>query len=165
MDAKSLITSLVLAISVGFTATSMAETRYISSTKANLLTEPDFKATKIAKLNKGEEVTIETTQGPWLKVTTINQQNGWLSKFLTKTTPPIDRITVLPGKDASKLKDVRRRTSAITSAAAARGLAASSRGSKEDLYKSDEQAVVYMESFNIQEDDLDIFAEEIGGDR
>lgn len=160
-----ILSAFVAALLLPAVSHAAEETRYISSLKANLLAEPNFKANKIAQLKKGQAVSVLESKGPWLKVSADNQPNGWLSKFLTKSSPPSDRVTVLPSDKETKLKDVRRRTSAITTAAAARGLAASSRGSKEDLYKSDETGVDYMESFRISDSELDVFAKAIRGDQ
>lgn len=158
---RFIFTMMVLVVSQ---ASYAAETRYVSSVKANLLASPDFKANKLAELKKGDAIAIQSTKGAWLEAKTENNQTGWISKFLTKTTPPTDRVTVLPGDEETKLKDVRRRTSAITTAAAARGLAANKRGEKEELYKSDKKAVEYMESFEVTQKELTRFAKPLAGD-
>lgn len=139
------------------------EIRYVSSLKAKLLEAPQFKAPLVAQLNKGDQVFVKKQQGVWLQVSTTSGASGWVSKFLTKTTPPTDRVTVLPGTDENQLKDVRRRTSALTTAAAARGLAAKSARDTSSKYKDNKEAVKYMESFKISEADLNAFAEAIQG--
>lgn len=141
------------------------EVRYISSQKAKLLKAPQFKAEVITQLTKGEQIEVTSSKGSWLQVNTQNNQQGWISKFLTKTNPPTDRITVLPGEEDNQLKDVRRRTSALTTAAAARGLAARSANDQSAKHKEDKEAVKYMESFDISDSDLDVFAEAIRGDQ
>lgn len=162
MNIKRLLVALIMVWTAQFSYA--AETRYISSIKANLLSAPNFKANIVSSLNKGDAVVVKSTKGAWLEITSESNQTGWISKFLTKTTPPSERVTVLPGDTETKLKDVRRRTSAITTAAAARGLAASSEGSKEDLYKSDPKAVEYMESFIIPSNDLETFSKAVKGE-
>lgn len=152
---------ILLFLCMPLTVSAAAEVVYVSSVKAKLLSDPDFKSKAILMLKKGEQITVLGQKGPWLNVQTPDQKTGWLSKFLTKPTPPNDRVTVLPGDEGTILKDVRRRTSTITTAAAARGLADVSKGSKADLYVSDMAAVEYMESFQIAPRELKEFADAI----
>ena len=125
-----------------------AETAYIATLQAKLYTHPSFTAAQKALLQKGEKVTIQTPQGAWVEVSS-NKGEGWVSKFILSKTPPISKVTVLPGSQDIKLKDIRRRTSAITTAAAARGLADVAKENKQDRYVSNPEGVKYMESFKI----------------
>lgn len=150
---------MIFSILISFQA--KAETVYISSFKAKITDEPKFKADAIINLQKGDKVTVLSKKGAWLKVKTQNNQTGWLSKFLTKKNPPNDRITVLPSDSKVALQDVRRRTSTITTAAAARGLSTLENPSDEDKFKSDPEAVKYMESLQINPRELRSFASEI----
>lgn len=64
------------------------------------------------------------------------------------------------------MRDVRRRTSAITTAAAARGLASSRRQQDQGgEHPSDYPAVELMESFEITREQLDEFASALQGAR
>lgn len=134
-----------------------AETRYVTSNKAALLNAPSFKAEQVLKLKKGTKLSIISKQGKWLEASVDNKTQGWVSKFLTKTTPPSNRATVLTGEESNQLKDVRRRTSALTTAAAARGLAYHS-ASSDKTNTSNKQAVTYMESFNFSDELLNTFS-------
>lgn len=134
---------------------------YVSSVKAKLMDSPKFKGNSIASLSKGDKLTVVGKKGPWLNVQTADQKTGWVSKFLTKKNPPNDRITVLPGDSKVALQDVRRRTSTITTAAAARGLSTLEKGSEADKFKSDPAGVKYMESFQMNTRELRSFASEI----
>lgn len=138
-----------------------ADTRYISSAKAKVLKEPDFKAPILLELEKGNQVDVLKTQGVWLNVQ-AQDKTGWISKFLVKETLPLEKVTVLPGDDETQLKDVRRRTSAITTAAAARGLAAAEDQS-DDKYSDNLDGVNYMESFRISSQDLQKFEQPLTG--
>jgi uncharacterized protein YgiM (DUF1202 family) len=132
-------------------------TRYLSAEQAKLFSEPKFTAKTLQQLNKGAKLQVLQQKGAWVQVKAGNQQ-GWVSKFVLSKTPPLERVTVLPGNKEVKLKDVRRRTSAITTAAAARGLADVSRGTKKDRYVSNPEGVRYMESIKIDEAELARFA-------
>lgn len=155
------IHSIFIGLMMGLVSfNSLAETVYVSSLKAKLLIEPSFKAASITTLNKGTELEIVQKKRNWYQVKTPEQQ-GWLLKFAVKPTPPNNRISVLPSDEETQLKDVRRRTSTITTAAAARGLAAVSTDSGNDPYKSDMKAVEWMESFVIPSRALQAFAIDI----
>lgn len=140
-----------------------SETRYVSSLSAKLLENPQFKANTIKKLNKGDQLIIANKNGTWLQVKTVDKTSGWISKFLTKSTPPTNRATVLTGEKNNQLKNVHRRTSAITTAAAARGLASRASASTKDV-KSNLKAVKYMESFKISNKELNQFAIPVRGE-
>lgn len=140
----------------------IAETRYVSSVKAKLLEQPNFKAATLVQLSKGQAVEILKTKGIWLQAS-ANNKTGWVSKFLVKATPPAERVTVLPGNENTELKDVRRRTSAITTAAAARGLAATARTESEAKHHADVAAVEYMESFKVTPAELYNFGQALTG--
>lgn len=155
----------VLALVSGLSAPtiSQAETLYISSLKAQVFSEPNFKSNLIVALPKGTAVESLDKQGTWFKVSYQND-TGWLSKFLVKNHPPLEKITVLEGKPGNELKDVRRRTSAITTAAAARGLAASARQEDTTQNTANLAGVIYMESFDFSEQELNQFADAIQKD-
>ncbi len=159
------IGGLIIGLSLFVTNTSQANsTAYIASNQAKLLAQPKFTAPTQAILTKGTPITVIHTKGPWAQVKAkipAGEKQGWISKFIISKTPPIDRVTVLPGNKEIKLKDIRRRTSAITTAAAARGLADVSRGTKQDRYVSNPKAVEYMESIKISPRELNRFAQPI----
>ncbi|PLA74128.1 hypothetical protein CYQ88_07760 [Hydrogenovibrio sp. SC-1] len=153
--------SLLLSSMVLIPFAAQAEPQYISSNKAKILKEPDFQAEMVAELVKGDQVKVLDQKGVWLNVS-FAQKKGWVSKFLVKETPPNDRITVLPGDTETELKDVRRRASAITTAAAARGLAATARAEAGDVVVNME-GVRYMESFSVTSQELEQFSQPLEG--
>lgn len=155
MKSKRIISSL-LPLCLAITSVAVqADTRYVSSVKAKVLQEPNFASTTLIELTKGETLDVLNAKGTWLNVKT-NEKTGWISKFLVAETPPIDKITVLSGEDETELKDVRRRTSAITTAAAARGLAARS-DEQDTQYTKNMAGVQYMESFKVSAKELQAF--------
>lgn len=163
MDSKNIypLNLIVLLLTlIGYTATATADIRYVSSINAKLLDKPSFKAELIKKLSKGTKLSISEKKGTWLKVKTDDATSGWVSKFLTNAKPPTDRASVLTGEKNNHIKNIHRRTSAITTAAAARGLASKASASTSDL-PIDVKAVRYMESFTISDTELDKFAEPV----
>ncbi|MBE0471455.1 MAG: hypothetical protein IBX55_18340 [Methyloprofundus sp.] len=133
-----------------------AQTLYVSSQQAKLLSEPDFKSNVTSLLTRGETVFQVESSGMWLKVNTEENKSGWIAKLLVKPTPPVERVTVLPGDQNIELKDVRRRTSAITTAAAARGLKSAETADDNGLV-SDYTGLLYMENFQPSREDLETF--------
>lgn len=155
----SLLPSMVLV-----SLPALAAPQYISSNKAKVLASPSFQAELVVELVKGDMVEVVDQKGVWLNVSVANK-TGWLSKFLVKETPPNDRVTVLPGDNKTELKDVRRRASAITTAAAARGLAATARAESESKVVANLEGVRYMESFSVSSQELQQFSQALQGDR
>ncbi|NCO12961.1 MAG: SH3 domain-containing protein [Thiomicrospira sp.] len=155
----SLLPSLMLV-----SLTVQAAPQYISSNKAKVLKEPNFQADLVAELVKGDQVNVLDQQGVWLNVS-VEKKTGWVSKFLVRETPTNDRVTVLPGDDQTELKDVRRRASAITTAAAARGLAATARAEASGDIVANLEGVRYMESFSVSSQELEQFSQPLVGGR
>lgn len=139
-----------------------SENHYVSSAKAKLMDGPEFRAEVLAELERGTEIQVINQQGPWLEVQ-LGEKTGWVSRMLTSSTPPMERISVLGGNEESNLRDVRRRTSAITTAAAARGLAASRQEGNDSIHPSDYQALELMESIEVSAEELEAFARPLGG--
>ncbi len=154
--------SILILISLATTQVFAAEIRYVSSIHAKLLKQPNFKSELLKQLPKGSRLTVSRKKGTWLNVKTDNQYSGWISKFLTKTTPPTERATILTGEKHNLLKNIHRRTSAITTAAAARGLASKANANTSHV-PTDLKAVIYMESFTITETQLNAFARLLDG--
>ncbi|QEP44069.1 SH3 domain-containing protein [Ectothiorhodospiraceae bacterium BW-2] len=106
-------------------ATLQAETGYIQSQQAPLFAQPAFNANKIATLNRGDEVTVVSRQTAWIEVTSGSQQ-GWLSKFMFTSHPPLNNLSPLDQSSVDLNQSARTRASVVTTAGAARGLSADS---------------------------------------
>ena len=160
---KTLLTPLLSLLALLASFNSYAtETVYISAVKAKVFTEPRFNAPVKTTLTKGNTVTLIKTQGVWVQIEAQSPKSeiqGWVSKFIISKTPLTERITILPNDEQIKLKDVRRRSSAITTAAAARGLAATIKNNAQDSYAANPEAVDYMESIKISPRELRHFAQ------
>lgn len=141
------------------------EQLFVSSAQARLMSEPHFRAELVLELARGDAVVVFEHQGAWLRVGVGSGEHGWISRMLTSSSPPMERVTVLTGEEENSLRDVRRRTSAITTAAAARGLASSRRQQEETgLHPSNYAAVDWMETFEVSEAELDIFMQPLRGE-
>lgn len=160
---QTILSMCALVVVLLFNSAVFADARFISSLKAKVFSEPNFKSSLIAQLTKGKQVEVVQAKGIWLKVAFDNQQ-GWVTKFLVKKTLPLDAVTVFDNtKKEVELKDVRRRTSAITTAAAARGLASVARD-KDTKYKEDLAGLTYMESFKVSPKALKAFEKPLRGE-
>ena len=159
---KLLLSSLILLASLDLSAKIM----YVNSKKANILEEKKIKSTIIYTAIQGETVDMISKSGIWysVKVDTKNGiKKGWMSKFFLRSTPPNKSVNVIFKKHKKSLKDTRKRAYAVTTAAAARGLASRSRAISVSKVKADIDGVKYMEniSSNISDQSIEQFNQEI----
>lgn len=147
---------LTLSAILLISSVSTAQTLYIKSIRASLLAEPRFGAKEIITLQRGDTAEQLEADGRWIKVAT-GSDTGWVSSLLIGPTPPLEKISVLNDNQENLDSGARRRASAFTSAAAARGLTERERVSSG--YRLDSDAVNFMKSIQVSERDLEAFAE------
>ncbi|WP_086480318.1 SH3 domain-containing protein [Oceanospirillum sanctuarii] len=135
-------------------------TLYIQSQKAYLLDAPKFSATKLLKLEHGTPVNSIQTQGNWHQVT-VQGQAGWLSKLLLKPHPPLERVSILETADNDFKESVRRRSSSIVTAGAARGLASEERSRIHQNNEANYFALKKVETLTLDQSELDLFAQSL----
>lgn len=153
---KRLITgSLALILT---TSLVQAETLYVQSQKAYLMQAPKFNAGKLLMLKKGDPVESIQRQGNWYQVTS-NDSVGWLSKLLLKPHPPLEKVSILARADADFKENVRRRSSSIVTAGAARGLASEERSRIHQQNEANYYALKQLESLQTKEQELTRFSE------
>lgn len=145
---------LLTAAVILFPLTATAGTLYVKSAKASLLESPAFGAPAVATIAKGDKLLEVTRDGRWVQVA-FQSTNGWISTLLVSEKPPIAKVSLLNSSDTDMKVTARRRASAFTSAAAARGLAERSRASSG--FKVDYDGVEYMKSLQIETDELNNF--------
>lgn len=139
-------------ISLLFSSSVLAESGYIQARQAELFAEPSLKAAVVAVAHKGDAVVIEQQQGRWLKVR-FGDNAGWVSRLLVGSEPPKEKITVLEGDGQSLEQTARRRASATSAAAAARGLRGEERARQSDGGVVDFNALQKMEGSAVPEDE------------
>jgi uncharacterized protein YgiM (DUF1202 family) len=120
---------------------------------------PGFDTQLIGVLQKGESVTIVKEQGRWVQVT-YQSTNGWISKLLLADQPPMDKVSVLQGKQEHLESTARRRASTNVTAAATRGLRADERTRISDEGKPDYDELREMEAAEIKEAEVREFHKE-----
>jgi len=130
-------------------ATASGPQLYVRSLQATLWAAPSFQADRMTLLSRGDAVEALEEKEGWVSVR-YAQQQGWMLKLMLAPTPPGD--SKASDQEAQELlkQRARRRPSAFSSTAAARGLM-----DKEETFgtelKLDYQAVEKMESWRVDE--------------
>lgn len=139
--------ALLLALS---SASVGAESLFVQSLKADLLEQPKFGAAAVKQLQKGDEVALLSAEGAWYKVN-AGDKSGWVSRLLVAKHPPVERASILTGREDEAGREARRRASAVTTAGAARGLAAEQRRPEDKA--PDYAALEAVERLDISQDE------------
>jgi SH3-like domain-containing protein len=126
-----------------------AKTLYINAFKADLAEAPSSEAKIIATLNKGAPVEELAVNKEWTQVRST-PHSGWVSTILLSPRAPASSL--LQNKDVDISTNARKRASAFSSAAAARGLKADSDNIFAQLEGEDWDQVKKMETFYIASD-------------
>lgn len=131
---------------------------YIHSVKAPLYQTPAIGSVKLTEMKKGEKVLGVNEKPGWYEVI-YKGKKGWIHKLMARKKPPLDKKDVY-GKQIEELTDkARRRPSAFTTTAAARGLKEKRRRFA-DKYLLDYDAVEKMESIKISDEEASKFVME-----
>lgn len=150
---KRLIMAVSISIVLALTTSGFAsEVVYVQGIEANILSKPSLSASSLGKALRGDKLIVVEKAGGWYRVN-YRDKNGWVAKILVAPNPPMKKIAAaLTGEEASIEKEARRRASAVTLAAAARGLTEEDRkrlGQKEmaDYFSLERlEAIVISES-------------------
>ncbi|MBI5637218.1 MAG: SH3 domain-containing protein [Nitrospinae bacterium] len=139
---RALLITAILALLPGMAAA--ADALFVQSAKAKIMSEPNFKAETVGTVNRGDRLERMETKDAWFKVKTGGKA-GWINRLAVADTPPMDKVTVITA-DAEDLQEKsRKRSSAITSAAAARGLSDAERKRMSDIGQADHQSLARLE--------------------
>jgi hypothetical protein len=141
-----------------FVPLAQASVYYVQSVKAPILSNTSFGSPKVAEASKGDALEEVEHKGSWYKVM-YKDKTGWVSRLLIGPKPPADRVSVLVGTNENLESGARKRASAFTTAAAARGFA-EDRSRVSDKYKSDYAAIERMESVKISDEVAMAFIQE-----
>ena len=151
--------SILLLIFMSYAVSGFAADAYVRSVRAKIFAKPSFRSNVIDVASRGARLAKLKKQGKWIKVD-FRGKTGWVSKYLVSSKPPMKRVSLLARGESLK-KSSRRRASAFTSVAAARGLADYDRARRgRKAYAVDFDALERMESININEDEAVSFIEE-----
>lgn len=136
----------------------LATDLYVQSVKAPILSAPSLGSSKVAEAAKGESLKELEKKGDWYKVG-YKEMTGWVSRLLVGSKPPSGKVSVLEETEEKIEKGARKRASAFTTAAAARGLA-EDRARISDKYRVDHQGIEWMEAVKISDDEVLRFLQE-----
>jgi len=139
------------------------DTLFVQSAKAKVMSEPKFSAELVGTLVRGDKLEAHEVQGRWYRVST-GQIDGWINKLCVSEQPPLKKVTAIKGDTHELEENARKRASAITSAAAARGLTELQRKRLSEMEKADYQDLVGLETFSasISLQEVQSFSEEGG---
>lgn len=133
---------------------------YVRSAKAPLLDKPVIGSDTLINLPRGTPVTRITEKGIWYKVL-YKDKTGWLCKLMTGASPPSTTPNESPGELENISGSTRKRPSAFTTTAAARGLM-DKRKRFASKYKLDFSSLEKIEAIQIADDEIHDFTR-IGG--
>lgn len=146
------LTRCLLLVALVFSAPlAKAADVYVQSVKAPILSAPSFGSSRLAEAAKGELLKEVEKKGGWYKVNYKNK-TGWVSRLLIGSKPPAARVSVLEGGSENLSTGARKRASAFTTAAAARGLA-EDRSRVSDKYRVNFTSLERMEAIKISDRD------------
>ena len=152
------ITHFLILIAFMLPSFAAAADLYVQSVKAPILSSPSLGSPKLAEAAKGESLKEMEKKGDWYKVG-YKDVSGWVSRLLVGPRPPAGKISVLEETEERIEKGARKRASAFTTAAAARGLA-EERARLSDKLKVDYNGVEMMEAIRITDEEASRFIQE-----
>ncbi len=135
------------------------EVVYVHSVKAVIMSGPSLKEKPVLTAARGDKLTVIEQSGRWYKVE-AKGKTGWVSSLLVRPEPPMKRQSVFTDSEEDLSKGSRRRASAVTSAAAARGLTAEERQRLGYDARVDYAALEKIESVDISTRELSRFLRE-----
>jgi hypothetical protein len=131
---------------------------YVQSIRAPILSSPSFGSSKVIEASKGEVLQELERKGGWHKVLYKNK-SGWVSRLLINSKPPARRISVLEATNENLETGARKRASAFTTAAAARGFS-EDRTRVSNKYKVDFAGLARMEQIKFSDEEAMAFLQE-----
>lgn len=140
-----------------------AATVYVTSDSAELKAESSSSSTTITELERGAALTLETTEGRWYRVTTENNQTGWIYRGkVSEDKPEIEDIDgggeglggLLGGLSGSDIN-----ADAADSSRSIRGLSPEAKEYAESTGtpQQSQDALDYVISLTITDQEIDLF--------
>lgn len=132
-----------------------ADPLYVQSLKAKIMSEPNFKSAEVASASRGDLLDAKETKDGWYRVT-AGAKTGWVNRLCVAPTPPMERVTAIAADAADISEKSRKRASAITSAAAARGLSDAERKRMSEEGQADYRALMKLEQASREISDREV---------
>ncbi|MBI3581815.1 MAG: hypothetical protein HY098_07045 [Nitrospinae bacterium] len=153
---RKTVLCLVVAALFPFAAAS-AESVYVQSAKARVMKEPNFTSAESGIAKRGDKLLVVEKGNGWTKVSS-EKNSGWVNVLCISDSPPLDNSGIMKGaKDISSMS--RRRASAVTSAAASRGLTEAERKRLSEGGALDYKSLMWAENvaYSVTEKEIDEF--------
>ncbi|HSO66435.1 MAG TPA: SH3 domain-containing protein [Desulfatirhabdiaceae bacterium] len=128
---------------------------YIHSVKAPVYADSNNQSEKIMELKTGEKIHVLEEKGFWYLIA-HGEKTGWIFKLMVRDKPPADFREINVNQMAELESKARKRPSAYTTTASARGLKAK-RDRFAGQYKNDYYALEQLESMVIPVEEADKF--------
>ncbi|MDH5542876.1 MAG: SH3 domain-containing protein [Nitrospinota bacterium] len=133
-------------ISLSSYIASAADTLYVQSKSAKIMNSPSFKAETTGTLKRGDQLEVIEKGKGWYQVKT-GDMTGWINQLNVSRNEPMERVSIITEATENLEDKSRRRASAVTSAAAARGLSEKDRKRRSDQEKADYNTLNRLENF------------------
>src|SRR5512139_1254509 len=91
MRRKKLFVPIIALVLMMTGAVIAAEMLWVISEGAKLKTEPSASSETIEGLPVGSELTVDSSEGSWYKVTTKSNKTGWIYRGKVSSTQPGDK--------------------------------------------------------------------------
>ncbi len=153
---RKTVLSLVVAAFIPFAAAA-AESVYVQSAKARIMKEPNFTSTEVGTAKRGDKLQVVEKGDGWTKISS-EKAAGWVNVLCISESPPLENEGVMKGaKDIGSMS--RRRASAVTSAAASRGLTEAERKRLSEGGALDYKSLMWAENvaYSVTDKDVDAF--------
>ncbi len=136
-----------------------AEILYVQSAKAKLMSDKNFKSDLKETLKRGDRLEALENSGGWYKVS-AGTTKGWVHRLSVSTNPVMEKLTLISADAPDISRGARKRASAITSAAAARGLSDTDRKRLNEQGRADYRSLEKLEkdAGGISENEVEEFA-------
>lgn len=160
------VLSIIFMLTLFTTGLHAADVLYVQSMRAKLKKEPGFRSETVGSVKRGTMLkVIGSYYGRWYNVS-AGAKKGWVHRLSVSKNRPMKKVRVIRAYGVDIAKRARRRASAITSAAAARGLSDADRKRMSDLSRADYASLDKLEKLagEITEAEVDDFIL-TGGDR
>jgi len=148
----------VIAVGIFTGSVYAVDNLYVQSKKARIMSEPNFASGLEGWVKRGNKLDVLETGNGWYKISS-GKLNGWINRLCVSEHPVMQKVKIITD-EALELEDAsRKRASAITSAAAARGLSDADRKRLSDMGRADYRSLGDLETLTggITEKDVDEF--------
>lgn len=149
------MTKIFLACLLLTSATQAADTFFVQGLTLSLRDEPSPTAKEIAQLKRGQTLQLQEAKGLWYKVNS-GKDSGWAPSIMLSKQQVSAPESILKGKEDIN-QGARKRSSAIATAGATRGLLDMNLDLIQSIGKTNTNALKKMMSFQVKPEEAETF--------